>query len=158
MKYLTIILLTVLGTLDAIAADTNLTKIDTVIVEIKGTDTDARFDPVIIEVNTGDVIQFIVREGIHTVTAYHPDNRRPQRIPTSAQSFNSGLMKKGDQWFLTISTEGIYDYFCLPHEKVGHVGRIITGAIDTTLNYPDENMPAVVVQKLNSEMEKFLNQ
>ncbi|MDZ7805608.1 MAG: hypothetical protein U5K71_00660 [Gracilimonas sp.] len=57
---------------------------DTLTVKILGTAEDARFDPVIIQVEPGDVIRFEVIDGLHTVTAYHPDNRRPLRIPNTA--------------------------------------------------------------------------
>lgn len=140
------------------AEASNVVVTDTITVEVKGTDADARFDPVVVELNPGDVIQFVVREGWHTVTAYHPKNRRPQRIPASAESFDSGLLEQGDQWYLKISEEGVYDYFCLPHEKIGHAGRVIAGAFDAIGDYPEEGMPGVVLQKLNKETERLLNQ
>lgn len=145
-----------IGSKDSLAA--NVSQSDTVTVEVKGTDADARFDPVVVSVDPGDVIHFVVREGLHTVTAYHPENRRPKRIPASAKPFDSGLMERGDQWVLTISEKGVYDYFCLPHEKMGHVGRIIAGSYDAAEDYPEEGMPSVVLQKLNTETEQFLNQ
>lgn len=158
MKYLTLIFLIIFGMLDAMAADIDITKADTVVVEVKGTDVDARFDPAVVQVNAGDVIQFIVREGWHTVTAYHPENRRPNRIPESAKPFDSGLLEKGDEWLLKVNEEGIYDYFCLPHEKMGHVGRIIVGSADSLTYYSDERMIPIVVQKLEESTKKFLNQ
>lgn len=139
----------------AIASDAFQT--DTLTVEVKGTNEDARFDPVVVSVHPGEVIRFIVREGIHTVTAYHPANRRPKRIPDSAMPFDSGLMEKGNQWFLNIKEEGVYDYFCLPHEKMGHVGRIIAGSIDVVDKYPKEGMPGVVLKTLKTETEQFLS-
>lgn len=158
MKYLVVTLCSFLLMVDASAADVDISRADTVVVEVKGIDADARFDPVVVEVDPGDVIQFAVREGMHTVTAYHPENRRSKRIPASAKPFDSGLMEKGDQWFLTISEEGVYDYFCLPHEKLGHVGRIIAGSYDASDDYPEEGIPSVVLQKLSTETEQFLNQ
>ena len=139
------------------AAASDFFEEDTVTVEVKGTDADARFDPVVVSINPGDVIQFIVREGFHTVTAYHPANRRPKRIPALAKSFDSGLMEQGDQWFLNITEEGVYDYFCLPHEKLGHVGRIIAGSFDAADDYPEEGIPNVALQKLSTKTEQFLN-
>jgi len=158
MKYLVITLCTILLMFDASAADVDISRTDTVVVEVKGTDTDARFDPVVVAVNPGDVIQFVVRQGIHTVTAYHPKNRRPQRIPASAQPFDSGLMEQGDEWFLSISEEGVYDYFCLPHEKLGHAGRIIAGSFNATADYPKEGIPGVVLQKLSIETKQIFNE
>lgn len=158
MKYMAVILLISFGLVDVLAAEVRVSNGDTVVVEVKGTDADARFDPVVVQVNPGDVIKFNVLEGWHTVTAYHPKNRRMQRIPVSVKPFDSGLMEEGDQWFLTISEEGVYDYFCLPHEKMGHVGRIIAGPFDNIEDYPKDGMPTEVLQKLSRETEKLLNQ
>lgn len=130
---------------------------DTVTVEIRGTDTDARFDPVVVQVQPGDVIQFMVREGLHTVTAYHPDNRRPLRMPESSDPFDSGMLEQGDTWLLQVTAAGVYDYFCLPHEKMGHAGRILSGAPGTVPDYLDDGMPGAVLNKLNAETQPFLN-
>jgi len=160
MQYSTVIFLIMFFSIGGLgfAEASNTVLTDTMTVEVKGTDADARFDPVVVELDPGDVIQFVVREGLHTVTAYHPKNRRPQRIPASAKPFDSGLMERGDQWYLTISEEGVYDYFCLPHEKMGHAGRIIAGSFNAADNYPDEGMPGAVLKKLNKETEILLNQ
>lgn len=120
--------------------------IDTVRVEVKGTSENPRFVPAVAKVNPGDVIEFVVREGLHTVTSYHPDNRRPLRMPESAGSFDSGLLESGDSWFLDISLAGVYDYFCLPHERMGHAGRIIAGSVDAVPDYPDEGIPKAVLK------------
>ncbi len=129
---------------------------DTILVEVKGTDTDARFEPAAVKIKPGDVLRFAVREGLHTITAYHPDNRRPLRIPETAEPFDSGLLSEGDTWMLQITVPGVYDYFCLPHEKMGHAGRIISGSIDTMPNYPAKGMPDAVLEKLNYETRNLL--
>ena len=97
---------------------------DTTVVKVLGTAEDARFEPADLQIQAGDVIRFEVMEGLHTVTAYHPDNRRPLRIPEEAASFDSGPLQAGAIWFLQLKEEGTYNYFCLPHERLGHVGRI----------------------------------
>ncbi|MEX2584824.1 MAG: plastocyanin/azurin family copper-binding protein [Balneolaceae bacterium] len=99
--------------------------VDTLTVVVAGTMEDARFVPDRLTVQTGDVVRFDVREGIHTVTAYHPDNRRDIGIPEQANSFDSGPLTVGDIWFLQISVNGVYNYFCIPHESMGHTGQII---------------------------------
>ncbi|MEX0890222.1 MAG: plastocyanin/azurin family copper-binding protein [Balneolaceae bacterium] len=99
--------------------------VDTLTVVVAGTMVDARFVPDRLTVQTGDVVRFDVREGIHTVTAYHPDNRRDIGIPEQANSFDSGPLTVGDIWFLQISVNGVYNYFCIPHESMGHTGQII---------------------------------
>lgn len=97
---------------------------DTAVVKVLGTAEDARFEPADLQIQAGDVIRFEVMEGLHTVTAYHPDNRRPLRMPAEAASFDSGPLQAGAIWFLQLKEEGTYNYFCLPHERFGHVGRI----------------------------------
>lgn len=134
---------------EALASQSQPLYMDTVRVEILGTSENARFDPVVIKINPGDVIEFIVREGLHTVTSYHPDNRRPFRMPESAKSFDSGLLKSGNIWYLNITLAGVYDYFCLPHERMGHAGRIIAGSVDANPDYTDEGIPQAVLKKFN---------
>lgn len=141
---------------DMFAATGQVQPRDTVMVEVRGTDIDARFVPAVVQTQPGDVIQFVVSEGLHTVSAYHPDNRRPLRIPNTAASFDSGLLKAGDTWFLTIEVEGVYDYFCLPHERMGHVGRILSGSVQSIPNYPKGKIPEAALKKLNTETTTFL--
>lgn len=130
---------------------------DTVTVEIKGTNSNPRFIPAIVKINPDDVIRFVNHEGLHTVTAYHPDNRRPQRIPDSAESFDSGPLKPGDIWDLKINDAGIYDYYCLPHEQMGHTGRIISGSDITIPDYPEGHIPKAVLKTIEQETTTFYN-
>lgn len=128
---------------------------DTLTVKVLGTAEDARFEPVVLQVESDDVIRFEVVEGLHTVTAYHPDNRRPQRIPEKAESFDSGMLNAGEVWFLVIEEPGVYDYFCLPHERMGHAGRIILGKQTIIPNYEDALLPKAVEEILNKNQEQF---
>ncbi|MEX0843847.1 MAG: plastocyanin/azurin family copper-binding protein [Balneolaceae bacterium] len=131
---------------------------DTLVVKIMGMHEDARFEPAIIQVQPGDVIRFEVAEGLHTVTAYHPDNRRPLRIPENAQSFDSGMLTAGQVWFLTLDEIGVYDYFCLPHERMGHAGRIISGSKKRNPKFDDSLIPEAVVKTLNEATLHYSNQ
>lgn len=149
MKFLAIILLTASFWSGNFATEAYSLDMDTVTVEISGTSTDARFDPALVEIEPGDVLRFVVTEGLHTVTAYHPDNRRPLRMPEAAEPFDSGLLEAGDEWTLQLIETGVYDYFCLPHERMGHVGRIISGAVDTIPDYP-ERIPDAARKKLTA--------
>ena len=99
---------------------------DTVTVNVLGTSMDSKFEPAVVNVAPGDVIKFVVKEGVHTVTAYHPDNRRDLAIPPGAESFDSGILSAGSEWYLTITHEGEYNYFCMPHERLGHIGKIVS--------------------------------
>ena len=50
------------------------------------------------------------------------------RIPETAEPWDSGiLVDVGDSFAVTLTEEGVYDYYCGPHEIAGMVGRIIVG-------------------------------
>ena len=38
-----------------------------------------------------------------------------------------GLLDRTGIFEVTLTVEGVYDYFCLPHHAMGMVGRIIVG-------------------------------
>ncbi len=87
------------------------------------------FDPVGLLVNPGATIRWILDANVHTATAYHPANDgHSLRIPEAARPWDSGLIDNpGDRFETTLTAEGVYDYFCAPHEMHGMVGRIIVG-------------------------------
>jgi plastocyanin len=89
----------------------------------------AWFDPVGLYVAPGTTVRWIVRENVHTTTAYHPRNdRHSLRIPDRARPWDSGyLVKPGSHFEITITEPGVYDYYCVPHEAAGMVGRIVVG-------------------------------
>src|SRR5215203_6058313 len=63
---------------------------------------------------------------VHTATAYHPKNfEHVCRIPDGAAPWNSDYLLPNETFSLTLTVEGVYDYFCIPHEHAGMVGRII---------------------------------
>lgn len=126
---------------------------DTLTISVLGTGIDARFEPVRLQVSAGDVLRFEVFEGLHTVTAYHPENRRPLRIPEDAKPFHSGPLSKGDVWQLTLLVEGVYDYFCLPHELMGHAGRIVVGPLTDPPEYENDRLPEAVIKRLKFNLE-----
>jgi len=87
------------------------------------------FDPVGVLVDPGTTIRWVVEANVHTATAYHPANGdRPRRIPAGAKPWDSGyLVNPGDAFEVTLAVPGVYDYYCLPHEQAGMVGRIVVG-------------------------------
>jgi len=87
------------------------------------------FDPIGVYINPGQTVRWIVEENVHTTTAYHPRNgNHSLRIPESAAPWNSGyLVNPGDHFDVKLEIEGVYDYYCIPHEMAGMVGRIIVG-------------------------------
>jgi plastocyanin len=87
------------------------------------------FDPIGLYVEPGTTVRWIVRENVHTTTAYHPRNEKHSlRIPESAVPWDSGfLVHPGDHFDVTLTVPGVYDYYCMPHEGAGMVGRIVVG-------------------------------
>jgi len=87
------------------------------------------FDPIGVLVEPGTTIRWIIRENVHTTTAYHPNNDdHSLRIPSAATPWDSGyLVNPGDHFEIKLTVPGVYDYFCAPHEEAGMVGRIIIG-------------------------------
>src|ERR1700758_3529131 len=85
------------------------------------------FDPIGVHIEPGQTVRWIVMENVHTTTAYHPKNdMHSLRIPKDATPWNSGfLVNKGDHFDVTLTVEGVYDYYCMPHEQAGMVGRIV---------------------------------
>ncbi len=87
------------------------------------------FDPVGLYVEPGTTVRWIVRDNVHTTTAYHPRNdNHSLRIPKHALPWDSGfLVHPGDHFDVTLTEPGVYDYYCMPHEAAGMVGRIVVG-------------------------------
>jgi plastocyanin len=87
------------------------------------------FDPIGLYVEAGATVRWIVRENVHTTTAYHPRNdHHSLRIPENAVPWDSGfLVHPGDHFDITLTVPGVYDYYCMPHEAAGMVGRIVVG-------------------------------
>ena len=91
----------------------------------------AWFDPIGVLIRPGQIVRFIMDSpgNPHTSTAYHPKNAQHSlRIPETAAPWDSGfLVNAGGRFEVKLVAEGVYDYFCLPHEAAGMVGRIIVG-------------------------------
>ena len=87
------------------------------------------FDPIGLWVPAGHTVRWVVHPDVHTTSAYHPKNdHHSLRIPEGAEPWDSGfLMKPGAHFVVTLTVEGVYDYYCLPHEQAGMVGRILVG-------------------------------
>ena len=87
------------------------------------------FDPIGLWVPPGQTVRWVLDHDVHTTTAYHPMNdQHSLRIPEGAEPWNSGfLVNHGAHFEVTLTVEGVYDYYCLPHEQAGMVGRIVVG-------------------------------
>jgi plastocyanin len=86
------------------------------------------FDPIGLLIAPGQTVRWICDANVHTTTAYHPKNgHHSLRIPEGAEPWNSEFLMPGQHWEVRLTVEGVYDYFCAPHEIAGMVGRIIVG-------------------------------
>ena len=85
------------------------------------------FDPIGVRVAAGTTVRWVLEAGAHSATAYHPANgNRAPRIPAAAVPWDSGMLIEPGQTFeQRLVVPGVYDYFCLPHEMAGMVGRIV---------------------------------
>lgn len=78
------------------------------------------FDPIGLHVEPGTTVRFEIEAGSHSATAYE------DRIPAAATPFESGVLSQGG-FEHTFGVSGTYDYYCILHESMGMVGRIVIG-------------------------------
>ncbi len=101
-------------------------------IEMRGTARGERvwFTPIGLAVAPGTTVRFSNRDpaNSHTATAYHPGLfGRPRRIPDRAVPWDSGFLLPGESFDVTLHRPGVYDFYCIPHEQAGMVGRIVVG-------------------------------
>ena len=109
------------------------------------------FDPYGVLIQPGQTVRWINKDkgNSHTATAYAPENDdHPRRIPEGAVPFNSDFLLPDETYEVTLEVPGVYDYFCIPHEMSGMVGRIIVAGPGQTgfEDYPADDLPQVVLE------------
>lgn len=122
------------------------------------------FEPRVVWIETGGTVTWTNESGSHTTTAYHPEFDQPLRIPDGAEPWDSGMFsEEGKTFERTFEVEGIYDYFCIPHEHRGMIGSIIVGNPDPHdqpgLANPQEDLPdeaREVLATLNDQVNETL--
>lgn len=113
------------------------------------------FDPVGIHIRPGQTIRWTNHDpgNSHTTTAYHPDVfGRPRRIPAGAKPWDSDYLLPGESFSVMFTVPGVYDYYCVPHEHAGMVGRIVVGtpaAADMAAAPPDPALTPLPEAALN---------
>ena len=88
------------------------------------------FAPLGVAVAPGTQLRFVNRDAgnSHTATAYHPELfNRSRRIPAGAAPWDSGFLLPEESFAVTLDQAGVYDFYCIPHEMAGMVGRIVVG-------------------------------
>ncbi|WP_287290407.1 plastocyanin/azurin family copper-binding protein [Mesorhizobium sp.] len=48
-------------------------------------------------------------------------------MPKAAKSWDSDYLLPDESFSVTFTEQGVYDYYCIPHEHAGIVGRIVVG-------------------------------
>jgi len=105
------------------------------LIEMRGTarGESVWFAPRGLAVAPGTVLRFVNRDkgNSHTATAYHPEIfDRARRIPAAATPWDSDFLLPDESFEVTLTEPGVYDFYCIPHEMSGMVGRIVVGTPD----------------------------
>lgn len=87
---------------------------------VSTSDGDYYFDPIGLHVQPGDTIRWTIEAGSHNVVSYD------DRIPEGAETFETEIISEGSHE-LSFDVEGTYDYYCMPHQTLGMVGRFVVG-------------------------------
>jgi len=120
-----------------------------IVMQGKGDGAHVWFDPAGLLVKPGAIVRWTNREtgNVHTTTAYAPQNfDRPLRIPAGARPWNSDYLMPGETFEVTLTVPGVYDFYCIPHEHAGMVGRIVVGEVPAGWHgWPDGDLPPVAL-------------
>jgi len=81
------------------------------------------FSPSSLNVNVGDVVEWVWVAGSHTTTS--------TSIPGGAASWDQPINSSNQTYSYTVTTAGTYNYVCTPHAAMGMVGSFV--ATTTTL-------------------------
>lgn len=107
-------------------------------VEMVTEDDEHHFEPHAVRIEKGGTVTWTLISGAHSATAYHSDNDRPDRVPTGTNAWDSDVLsEEGATFEHTFDEEGVYDYFCRPHESVPMIGTVLVGQPDP------ENQPGL---------------
>lgn len=126
----------------------------TPMIAVGGPKGELAFLPDRLQIQPGEKVTWVLQSGGHTVTAYHPKNFNiyQARIPEGVEPWDFDLLalKKGTSFSQTFTVEGVYDYFCRPHESVGMVGAIVVGkpSDGPGLMPPQAEIPPLARQRL----------
>ena len=121
-----------------------------IVMQGRGGGSHVWFDPIGLLVRPGQTVRWTNREAgnVHTATAYHPSNLdHALRIPRAALPWDSDYLMPGESFAVELTEPGVYDYFCIPHEHAGMVGRIVVGGPGPDDGVrPDGDLPDVALR------------
>ncbi|SFG95867.1 Plastocyanin [Halopelagius inordinatus] len=129
---------------------------DTAEVRMITEDGGYHFEPHVVRVNVGGTVTWHNESGSHSTTAYHPDNDQPQLVPDGAAAWDSGILsEQGATFEHTFETEGVYHYYCTPHESLGMIGSVIVGEPDPHEQVALEDPPADKPERVREKLEEL---
>ena len=111
------------------------------------------FDPIGLHVQPGDTIRWTIESGSHNAVSYD------DRIPADAEPFDSEIITEGSIE-MTFDVEGTYDYYCMPHQTLGMVGRFVVGepggpAEGSAPEHGDVPASSAIVEQGSISFEEF---
>jgi len=126
----------------------------TPIIALGGPKGELAFFPDRLKIQPGQPLTFILQSGGHTATAYHPKNHSlyQSRIPEGAKPWDTDLLtQKGAIFSWKFETEGVYHFFCRPHESIGMAGAIVVGRAlnGPGFSTPQKELPPLAQKKLS---------
>lgn len=83
------------------------------------------FHPAGLHVEPGDIVLYSAESPDHLVAAYHEGHGRQNRVPESIGPISSPMPPVGGYWLYQFETEGVYDFYCSPHQTFGMVHRVV---------------------------------
>ena len=86
------------------------------------------FEPKELTIEVGQtVIWKNVGKMVHTSTNDPSKAQKTEHsvLPQGAPAWDSGLLRTGQTWTHTFDVAGDYSYFCVPHESMNMVGKIV---------------------------------
>lgn len=76
---------------------------------------DFKFTPADATIALGDTVLFTWLNGAHTTTS--------KIIPAGAASWDHAMTSSSTSFQYVPTVAGVYNYVCLPHESMGHIGK-----------------------------------
>ena len=91
------------------------------------------FDPVGLRIRPGETVRWLNADAGNAQPRL-PIIRRTSTgrgaSPRRPTPWDSDYLLPDESFAVTLTAEGVYDYYCVPHEHAGMVGRIIVGNPD----------------------------
>lgn len=114
------------------------------------------FSPHVTRITVNGTVTWVLESGSHTATAYHPDNDQPRLVPHGTEAWDSGILsEEGETFEHTFDTEGVYHYYCIPHENAGMIGTVIVGDPVPTEQVALQSIPSDKPPAIREKLEEL---